>query len=66
MENKKDFDKTERILLDILVRLKTGFEITNCNKTAAGYLDSYNIVKEQLINYNSDLKVRKIYERNNI
>ena len=46
MENKKDFDKTERILLDILVRLKTGFEITNCNKTAAGYLDSYNILEK--------------------
>jgi len=61
MDNK--FDKTERILVDILSRLKIGFEITKCNKTAAGYLDSYNIVKEQLEQYNPERKVKKIYEK---
>ncbi len=64
MEIKKDLNKTERILVDILTKLKIGFEITKCNKTAAGYLNSYNIVKEQLQQYNSNLKVKKIYEKN--
>ena len=58
-----EFDKTERILIDILKEIKIGFEITECNKTAAGYLDSYNIVREQLQQYNSNLKVKKIYEK---
>lgn len=63
METKKEFDKTERILIDILKEIKIGFETTNCNKTAAGFLTSYNIVKMQLQQYNSELKVKKIYEK---
>jgi len=63
MEINKEFDKTERILIDILKELKIGFEITECNKTALGYLDSYNIVKDKLEKYNNELKVKKIYKR---
>lgn len=59
----KEFDKFERMSIDILKEIKIGFEITECNKTAAGYLDSYNIVKAQLEQYNSKLKVKKIYEK---
>jgi len=58
----KEFDKTERILIDILKEIKIRFEITECNKTAAGYLDSYNMVRDKLEQYNPDLKVKKIYE----
>ena len=59
----KEFDKTERILIDILKEIKVNFEITDCNKTAAGYLDAYNIVKSQLQKYNSELTVKKIYQK---
>jgi len=63
METNKEFDETERILIDILKEIKTGFETTSCNKTAAGFLTSYNIVKLQLQQHNAELKVKKIYEK---
>ena len=58
-----EFDKTERILVDILKEIKIMFEITECNKTAIGYLDSYNVVKKQLEKYNPKLKIKKIYNK---
>jgi len=54
---------TEKILINILNKIKIGFETTECNKTAAGYLDSYNIVKKELEQRNPKLKVKKIYEK---
>ena len=56
-------DPTERILVDILKELKILFELADCNKTAAGYLDSYNIVKSKLKKYNNNLNIKEIYKK---
>ena len=59
----KELDKTERILVDILKEIKVMFEISECNKTSIGYIDSYNVIKKQLEKYNPKLKIKKIYNK---
>lgn len=60
MENRDNLDVTEKILVNILTRLKIGFETSKCNKTAMGFLTSYNIVKDELHEYNPERKIKKI------
>ena len=55
-------DYNERILIDILKELKLMFRLCECNKEAAGYLNSYNLVKTKLIEYNKNIKVKEIYD----
>lgn len=57
-----EYDNTERILIDILKELKLMFKISECNKESIGYLNSYNIVKTKLQEYNKNIKVKEIYE----
>lgn len=57
-----EYDQTERILIDILKEFKLLFEMADCNQTAIAYLESYNIVKNKLQNYNKDIKVKELKE----
>jgi len=57
MENN---DNIETILINILEKLKVGFKNSRCNKTAAGFLTSYNIVKEELKKHNPEIDIKNI------
>lgn len=57
-------DKTEEILINILKDIKNKFKETGCNRTAIGFLDSYNIVKKELELYNPIFNVNKISNKN--